>query len=57
MTYRKMAALMVATTLLAACASEKTASTDTTEPERETEAEAPFELLFGDPLERFREQQ
>lgn len=57
MNYRKLATLLLATTLLGACAGEKTASTDTTEPETETEAEAPFELLFGDPLERFREQQ
>jgi len=57
MIYWKMATLLLATTLLAACAGEKTASTDATEPETETEAEAPFELLFGDPLERFREKQ
>lgn len=55
MIYRKLAKLLIATTLLAACAGEKSATTAPPEHEAETEAESPFELLFGDPLERFRE--
>lgn len=55
MIYRKLAKLLIVTTLLAACAGEKSATTAPPEHEAETEAESPFELLFGDPLERFRE--